>query len=126
AVQEHWQQEFEASSGADSPDEGLTFDAFWRRALHDGVIPGTASAPRSVVANSVPVQTAAAPAAAAGMELIFRPDPSVYDGRFANNGWLQELPKPINKLTWDNAALVSPRTAERLGVKTRVAFTGGE
>ena len=43
------------------------------------------------------------------LEVIFRPDPTIYDGRFANNGWLQELPKPITKLTWDNAAIMSPR-----------------
>ena len=53
-----------------------------------------------------------------GLELVFRPDPTVYDGRFANNGWLQELPKPLTKLTWDNAALMSPATAERLGITT--------
>ncbi len=52
----------------------------------------------------------------ASLELIFRPDASVYDGRFSNNGWLQELPRPLTKLTWDNAALISPRTAEKLGV----------
>jgi molybdopterin-containing oxidoreductase family iron-sulfur binding subunit len=51
-----------------------------------------------------------------GLELVFRPDPTVWDGRFANNGWLQELPKPLTKLTWDNAALVSLATAEKLGV----------
>ena len=51
-----------------------------------------------------------------GLEITFCPDPTIWDGRFANNGWLQELPKPLTKLTWDNAALVSPRTAERLGV----------
>ena len=51
------------------------------------------------------------------LEVIFRPDPTIYDGRFANNGWLQELPKPITKLTWDNAAILSPATAHRLGVK---------
>ncbi|MBI4888204.1 MAG: 4Fe-4S dicluster domain-containing protein, partial [Acidobacteria bacterium] len=51
---------------------------------------------------------------ATGLEVVFRPDPSVYDGRFANNAWLQELPKPLTKLTWDNAALISPTTAERL------------
>ncbi|NJL34367.1 MAG: hypothetical protein HC893_11485, partial [Chloroflexaceae bacterium] len=45
-----------------------------------------------------------------GFEVTFRPSPSVWDGRFANNGWLQELPDPLTKLTWDNAALVGPRT----------------
>ena len=52
------------------------------------------------------------------LEVIFRPDPTIYDGRFANNGWLQELPKPITKLTWDNAAFLSPATAHRFGVQT--------
>ena len=58
-----------------------------------------------------------APKAAAGeaLEFIFRPDPSVYDGRYANNGWLQELPKPVTKLTWDNAAMVSPKTVGSTG-----------
>ena len=55
-------------------------------------------------------------ATAPGLELIFRPDPHVYDGQFANNGWLQELPKPHTRLTWDNAALISPATAERMGL----------
>lgn len=54
--------------------------------------------------------------ATGNLEISILPDPCVYDGRFANNGWLQELPKPINKITWDNVALVSPRTAERLGL----------
>ena len=48
--------------------------------------------------------------------LLFRTDPTIYDGRFANNGWLQELPKPLTKLTWDNVALVSAATAQKLGV----------
>ncbi|HEU5087247.1 MAG TPA: 4Fe-4S dicluster domain-containing protein [Roseiflexaceae bacterium] len=52
------------------------------------------------------------------MEIIFRPDPSIWDGRFANNGWLQELPKPVSKLTWDNAAQLSPATAAQLGLAT--------
>ena len=51
-----------------------------------------------------------------GLEVVFRPDPSVYDGRFANNAWLQELPKSLTKLTWDNAALISPATAARLAL----------
>src|SRR5207302_376616 len=58
--------------------------------------------------------------------LAFRTDPTVLDGRFANNGWLQELPKPITKLTWDNAILVSPATASKLKATSRPAFTGGE
>jgi Fe-S-cluster-containing dehydrogenase component len=57
---------------------------------------------------------AAAPAPGA-LEIVFRPDPTIGDGRYANLGWLQELPKPITKLTWDNAALISPATAQRLG-----------
>ncbi|HYN10278.1 MAG TPA: TAT-variant-translocated molybdopterin oxidoreductase [Vicinamibacterales bacterium] len=55
---------------------------------------------------------APAPAAQTGMEIIFRPDPNILDGRFANNGWLQELPKPLSKVTWDNVAYISPKTAE--------------
>ena len=62
---------------------------------------------------------AAAPRLGGKLEVIFRPDPTIYDGRFANNGWLQELPKPITKLTWDNAAIMSPATAHRLGVEAR-------
>jgi molybdopterin-containing oxidoreductase family iron-sulfur binding subunit len=71
---------------------------------------------------------APAPAAeAAGLEVVFRPDPGIFDGRFANNGWLQEVPKPLTKLTWDNAAHVSLATAKRLGVKNEdlVAITAG-
>ena len=51
---------------------------------------------------------------------------AIYDGRFANNGWLQELPKPVTKLTWDNAAMVSPKTSETLGLTHKVAARGGE
>jgi molybdopterin-containing oxidoreductase family iron-sulfur binding subunit len=89
------------------------FDRDWRRWLHDGIVPGTAFVPKAVALQAG--AAASAPAAApAGLEVVFRPDPSVYDGRFANNGWLQELPKSLTKLTWDNAALLSPATAARL------------
>ena len=64
---------------------------------------------------------AAAPAEtpASGLEVTFHADPSVYDGRFANNGWLQELPKPFDKVCWDNVAYVSPKTAESLSMAAR-------
>ena len=95
------------------------FDREWRKWLHDGVIPDTAFAPRPVVLQAgVGGQSTApaVPAAGPGLEAVFRPDPSLYDGRFANNAWLQELPKPLTKLTWDNAALISPGTAARLAL----------
>jgi MoCo/4Fe-4S cofactor protein with predicted Tat translocation signal len=105
---------------------GANPEAAFRKALHDGVVPGTsaapASAPETRVAGGAAAQAAgqiAARTAAANpawVPLIFRPDPTVYDGSFANNAWLQELPKPLTKLTWDNAVIVSPRTAERLKV----------
>jgi molybdopterin-containing oxidoreductase family iron-sulfur binding subunit len=115
---------FWASSNAPIPtgglgeDEGsLPFDQRWRRWLHDGVIPGTAFATKPVtVQANIPAATA--PATTAGVELVFRPDPSVHDGRFANNAWLQELPNSLSKLTWDNAALIAPATAARLGLVT--------
>jgi molybdopterin-containing oxidoreductase family iron-sulfur binding subunit len=88
------------------------FDSFFRRALHAGLVPDTALPTRTVGLQSGVSYTL--PPASEGLELIFRPDPSIYDGRYANNGWLQELPKPVTKLTWDNAALVSPATAIRL------------
>jgi len=95
------------------------FETWWRKCLHDGFIPNTAlptkmASAKSDLANSG-AQNAPAPQANA-FEIIFRPDPSIHDGRFANNGWLQELPKPLTKITWDNVALVSAKTATKLGV----------
>src|SRR5207248_4099982 len=52
------------------------------------------------------------------LEINFRRDPSVYDGRFSNNAWLQELPKPLTKMTWDNPVMIGPAMAERLHVKS--------
>jgi MoCo/4Fe-4S cofactor protein with predicted Tat translocation signal len=105
-VRERWQRE-----------RGGDFEAFWEQALHDGVVPDTAAAarPARLRGNWDPGPTPA-PAEADGLELVLRPDPYVLDGQFANNGWLQELPRPLTKLTWDNAALLAPATAERLGV----------
>jgi molybdopterin-containing oxidoreductase family iron-sulfur binding subunit len=93
------------------------FDREWRRWLHAGVIPDTAFPARTAtLASTLAASAPAATTEASGLEIVFRPDPSVYDGRFANNAWLQELPKALTKLTWDNAALVSPATAQRLSL----------
>jgi len=100
-----------------SQHAGEDFERFWRTALHDGLIADTALAPRSVDVLRLTLADVELPAAApSGLELVFRPDPTVWDGRYANNGWLQELPKPLTQLTWDNAALISPATAQRLGL----------
>ncbi len=60
------------------------------------------------------------------LEIVFQPDPTIYDGSWANNGWLQELPKPITKLTWGNAAIISPKTAQKLGIERGSYAHGGE
>jgi MoCo/4Fe-4S cofactor protein with predicted Tat translocation signal len=104
-------------------------DTAWRRWLHDGVMPNTAFAPKGVSARSGvggELAPPAGPAKVGPYEISFRNDPSILDGRFANNGWLQELPKPITRLTWDNAALVSPATAARLKGRETPSFQGGE
>ena len=84
------------------------FEIFWQKSLHDGVVANTARAAVNVAAKAPP---AAAAQQAQGIEIMFRPDPTIWDGSFANNGWLQELPKPQNKMTWDNAVWVSPSLA---------------
>jgi molybdopterin-containing oxidoreductase family iron-sulfur binding subunit len=93
------------------------FEKQWRKWLHDGFIEGSQAAPRAVMLAAGWSASLPAAPAASGVEINFKRDASIYDGRFANNGWLQELPKPVTKLTWDNAALIAPRTAERLGVR---------
>jgi molybdopterin-containing oxidoreductase family iron-sulfur binding subunit len=94
------------------------FEGFWQRAVHDGVVPNTAAPPKRVrAARAAPAVPPPVPAGdPGGVEVVFRPDPYLLDGRYANNAWLQELPRPITKLVWDNAALVAPATAERLGL----------
>ncbi|HSE48192.1 MAG TPA: TAT-variant-translocated molybdopterin oxidoreductase, partial [Terriglobales bacterium] len=98
-----------------SQHTGVDFETWWRKALYDGFIEGSALPEKQFTAKNVPPPPD--PHTTGGkLEVIFRPDPSVYDGRFANNGWLQELPKPMTKMTWDNAVLMSPTTAKKLGL----------
>ncbi len=98
---------------------GAEFEAFWRRSLHDGWIEGTTYTPKNVALKAANFRApdSAVPSASA-IELNIRRDPTIYDGQFSNNGWLQECPKPMNKLTWDNAVLIGPAMGERLQIKT--------
>ncbi len=118
-VRAHW----EAQLGEAGNTAG--FEKRWNRALHDGLVAGTAFEAKAVRVVPGAWAKAGKAAAAGGLEIAFRTDPAVFDGRFANLGWLQELPKPLSKLTWENAALMSPKTAVRLGgIRTEAAGTG--
>lgn len=103
------------------------FERYWQTALHDGILQGT-KLPTVVPALDFKAEEGAKSSRADNtIELLFAPDSAVYDGRFSNNGWLQEWPKPLTKLSWDNALIVSPATATALGVGTRINLTkGGE
>ncbi len=103
-------------AAADAPDPDAAFENSFNKVLHDGLLAGSATPPVALAAAAVPAEAAAALAAptASGLELSFRPSPAVHDGRFANVGWLQELPDAVTKITWGNAALLAPKTAERL------------
>ena len=103
------------------------FEKWWRKTLNDGVVAGTALPPINVSLQFNPASLSPAKQSSSDeLEFLFRPDPSIYDGRFANNGWLQELPRPVTKLTWDNAALLSPKTAEQLNLTYTIPSRGGE
>jgi MoCo/4Fe-4S cofactor protein with predicted Tat translocation signal len=109
-VQNYWKSKH---SSAD-------FDMWWRKSVEQGFIDGTASQSKQVSAKSGNVAATSSSAPANGdIEINFRRDPSIYDGQFANNGWLQELPKPMTKLTWDNPVLISPKMAEQLKVQSK-------
>ena len=104
-VQEYWKSQARVAN----------FDIFWQKSLHDGVVPNTALAAINVTAKMPPAFQAKT---AQGFEIMFRPDPTIWDGSYANNGWLQELPKPQTKMTWDNAVWISPSTAQQHNLNT--------
>ncbi|MGA7380561.1 MAG: TAT-variant-translocated molybdopterin oxidoreductase, partial [Terriglobales bacterium] len=109
---------------------GADFDMFWRKSLNDGWIEGTTFAPKTQIKTNSAFLSDDRPGGGRefkdlvrlvdrnALDINFRRDPSIYDGRFSNNGWLQELPKPMSKMTWDNPVLIGPAMAERLGLKS--------
>ena len=104
--------------------DSTTADKFWRRALHDGVVPGSATRPSGAsvragtVADAIRKHTFAAAPTTGAMEAVFATT-HVGDGRFANNGWLQELPHAASRVAWDNPVLISPKTARDLKLMPR-------
>ncbi len=93
------------------------FDTAWRKALNDGYVADTAFAPKAVAprGGNIPATNSISPQV---MEVIFRRDPLIYDGSKANNGWLQETPKPVTNFCWDNGVLISPNQAQKSGLVT--------
>jgi MoCo/4Fe-4S cofactor protein with predicted Tat translocation signal len=144
-VKDYWTRAHAGKVGAHAITDatGQPFkspDSFWKHVLHDGWIPGTGSevggggseaghvatptavastpAPAGGVAPTpTPIPDPRSPTPTGGLEIIFRPDPTIWDGRYANNGWLQELPKPLTKITWDPTAWVSPQLASQQGLR---------
>jgi Fe-S-cluster-containing dehydrogenase component len=99
---------------------GTDFELGWKTALRNGLVADTAAPARTVTLRNDALAAVTAPPAVPAdddaVELLFVPDASVHDGRYANNAWLQELPRPLTKLTWDNAILVAPALAQRLDI----------
>jgi molybdopterin-containing oxidoreductase family iron-sulfur binding subunit len=91
------------------------FEACWKKALHDGWVAGTAFEAKSATPSVGTIPTPTVPSGT-GLEVSFKADPSLFDGRYANVGWLQELPKQVTSLSWDNALLLSLATMEKLGI----------
>jgi Fe-S-cluster-containing dehydrogenase component len=110
---------------------GAAFETAWRRLVQNGVHLTPASRSRSAervrydaIVPALVEWGAQAGADADKVDLVFSACPKVWDGRHANNGWLQELPDPVTKVSWDNPALISKATAERLGLKTSRKLEG--
>jgi molybdopterin-containing oxidoreductase family iron-sulfur binding subunit len=129
AVRDFWKRQLDTRSTAFGPlatRDGSAFaslDDFWRQAVHDGFVAGSAFTPVPVSIAANAVSTPPATPAGDALELTFRPCPNVLDGRFANNGWLQELPRPVTKIAWDNVVSIGPATARKLGVLSQDIVT---
>jgi MoCo/4Fe-4S cofactor protein with predicted Tat translocation signal len=116
-VRNFWQQEAQQKGQGD-------FEAFWHESLRVGIVKDSAS-PTATATLRTDLVANLAPSASAGtgLDLLFRPDLLVWDGRFADNAWLLEMPRPFTRLTWGNAALIAPATATRLGIRTEDVLT---
>jgi molybdopterin-containing oxidoreductase family iron-sulfur binding subunit len=116
-VRAYWQQEAQQKGHGD-------FEAFWHESLRIGVVKDSATStltavPKADLAAGPPLSKPAE----AKIAVLFRPDAGTWDGRFADNPWLLEMPRPFTRLTWDNAALIAPATAARLDIKTDDVLT---
>jgi hypothetical protein len=114
---------------AGAANAATAFEDRWRKYIHDGMVPGTFATAKGVSVSTAFLSQPQPPVQTGEFEINILPDPNIYDGRFSNNGWMQELPKPLNKVTWDNVGLISPRTASRLGINANNKadeFVGGE
>ncbi len=98
-VKTYWQNQNKAAD----------FDTLWKTSLHNGFVAGTGVA--TIAAAAAPALSALS-ASESGTEIVFRPDPTIGDGTWSNSGWLQELPKPQTKTTWENVVYISPKDAE--------------
>jgi MoCo/4Fe-4S cofactor protein with predicted Tat translocation signal len=111
-VRDYWKMQRSQTSESE-------FEKFWEKTLHDGVMAGTAL---PAISPKLGLDYAKLPEPPAlsqqAIEVVFRPDPTIGDGRWANNAWLQELPKPLTKITWDNVVALSPATLWHLGLTT--------
>jgi molybdopterin-containing oxidoreductase family iron-sulfur binding subunit len=120
-VRAYWRKWF-----ADNKKSGA-FETFWQESVRSGVVAqSTPGRETPGMAANWAQQLPSTPPISGEYEINFRLDPTVHDGRFANNGWLQELPKPITMLCWDNAAFVSPETGKKLGLEKDWRWTAGE
>jgi len=93
------------------------FEKTWQKSVHDGVVAGTGAPEKRVAIRAGARGFNSTSVNATGLAVVFRPDSAVWDGRFSNNGWMQELPRPLTKMTWDNAIFVSAAFAGKIGGK---------
>jgi len=124
-VRSHWREQFNTQKRTGA------FDITWQEWVRSGVVTGSVQKSQTPKLDGTKWTEGAAAApglpAATDLEINFRADPTLYDGRFANNGWLQECPKPLTRMTWDNAVYMSPDTASRHKLsKANFRWTGGE